>query len=148
MSGRILSIDPGDKRIGVAVSDPSGTIANPLCVLGHVARMIDAAAIAQLAIEQDVALIVVGQVMDGESEPGPQGRKAIRMAEAIRSLTDIPVVLFDEYGSTQKAQSARIGMGVKRTRRSGHMDELAATVILQAYLDDQFEKRNEKKHDK
>ena len=143
-----MSVDPGEKRIGVAISDPSATVANPLCVVEHVARAVDAAAVAQLAADNQAVLIVVGQVMDGESEPGPQGRRAIRMAEAIRLQTSVPVVLWDEYGSTEKARSARIGMGVRRSRRTGHMDDLAATVILQSYLDAQFEKRNETNDDK
>ena len=132
---RILAVDPGEKNLGIALSDPTGTIANPLTVLRHVARPIDAAAIAQLALENQAGLIVVGQALDMENEPTPQGRHAARLAEAIRLQTTLPVVLWDESGSTQAARAAQTAMGAQRRRRRSHLDELAATYILQTYLD-------------
>jgi putative Holliday junction resolvase len=134
---RILAVDPGEKRLGLALSDPTGTIANPLAVLKHVARPIDAATIASLAQQHEAGLIVVGQALDDEDQPTRQSRRAERLAEAIRQQTALPVVLWDESGSTQAAQQARLAMGVSRRKRSGHMDDLAATVILQSYLDSQ-----------
>jgi putative Holliday junction resolvase len=134
---RILAVDPGEKRIGVALSDPSGTIASPLIVLKHVSRPLDAAAIAQLGRENQAGLIVVGQALDEEGQPTPEGRRATRLAAAIQEQTDLPVVLWDESGSTQAARSARIAMGVPRRKRRGHLDDLAATYILQTYLDAQ-----------
>jgi putative Holliday junction resolvase len=135
---RVLAVDPGDQRIGIAISDPSGTIANPLSVLKHVARTVDAASIAQLARENGAGLIVVGQSLDEDNRPTPQSRRASRLAAAIRDQIDVPVALWDETGSTQTARSARIEMGVSRRKRRGHMDDLAATVILQTYLDAHF----------
>jgi putative Holliday junction resolvase len=135
MSGRILAVDPGEKRLGIAVSDPTGTIANPLSVLAHVSRAADAAAIARLAAEQGVVRIIVGQALDDEGNATPQVRHAERLAEAIRQCSGLPVELWDESGSTRAARSARIAMGVSRRKRSGHLDEIAATVILQSYLD-------------
>ncbi|HEX7433999.1 MAG TPA: Holliday junction resolvase RuvX [Anaerolineaceae bacterium] len=134
---RILAVDPGDKRIGLAISDPSGTIANPMTVLHHISRPVDAAAIAALALEQGAGLIVVGQALDDNNEIGPSARKAGRMAEAIRLKCSIPVILWDESGSTQTARQAGIDLGVSRYKRRGHLDHLAATVILQSYLDSQ-----------
>ena len=135
MNGRVLAVDPGDKRLGMAVSDPSGTIANPLTVIPHISRTIDAGAIAQLANDHDVNLIVVGQALNDEGEVGPKARSAQRLAEAIRQQTAIAVELWDESGSTRAARTTRFDMGVSRRKRSGHLDELAATVILQSYLD-------------
>lgn len=135
MNYRILAVDPGEKRIGLAISDLSGTIANPLTVIMHVARSEDAAKIAQIAVDNEVIEIVVGQPLDEDGTVGPQARKSIRMAEAIREHTDLPVFLWDEYGSTRAARSARIEMGANRKNRSGHLDSIAATVILQSYLD-------------
>lgn len=135
MKGRVLSVDPGEKRIGLAISDSSGVIANPLTVIQHVSRAVDAAAIAQIASENDACLIVIGQVVEMDGSIGPQGRKAQRMLEALRQQTDLPLELWDEGGSTQAARSARIGMGVKRSQRSGHLDDLAATYLLQDFLD-------------
>ena len=132
---RILAVDPGEKRLGIALSDPTGTIAGPLTVLEHVARPVDAAAIAQLAAEHGAGLIVIGQAIDDDNQPTPQSRKAQRLAEAIRAQTGLPVELWDETGSTQAAQQARLALGVSRRKRRGHLDDLAATVILQDYLD-------------
>jgi putative holliday junction resolvase len=131
----IIAVDPGEKRLGVAISDPTGTIANPLLVIEHVSRPVDAASIAQIALERGAELIVIGQALDEENRPTPQARRATRLAGAIRGQTSLPVVLWDESGSTQTARQARIALGVSRSKRRGHMDELAATVILQTYLD-------------
>lgn len=132
---RILAVDPGQKNIGIALSDPSGTIANPLTVLRHVARPIDAAAIAQLAHDNQAGVIVVGQALDAENQETPQSRRAGRLADAIRAQTELPVVLWDESGSTKAVRAARTAMGVPLRKRRGHMDDLAATYILQTYLD-------------
>jgi putative holliday junction resolvase len=134
---RILAVDPGEKRIGIAISDPSGTIANPLTVLKHVSRPVDAASIAQLAAENQAGRIVVGQALDAENLPTLQSRRAEHLAEAIRQQSGLPVELWDETGSTQAARAARLAMGVSRRKRSGHLDDLAATYILQTYLDAQ-----------
>jgi putative Holliday junction resolvase len=132
---RILAVDPGEKHLGIAISDPSGTIANPLTVLKHVSRPLDAAAIAQLAVENQAGRIVIGQSIDEDGLPTPEGRRAGRLAEAIQGQTDLPVVLWDESGSTQAARSARLALGASRRKRGGHLDDLAATYILQTYLD-------------
>jgi putative Holliday junction resolvase len=135
MTGRILAVDPGEKRLGIAVSDPTGTTARPLLVLKHVSRLIDAAEIARLATEHEVVRIIIGQALDEEGGGTPQARHAARLAEAVREQTTLPVELWDESGSTQAARAARIAMGVSRRKRSGHLDEVAAAVILQSYLD-------------
>lgn len=135
MTGRVMAVDPGDQRIGLAISDPSGTIANPLATLKHVARLMDAAQIAQLAQDYGAITIVVGQPLDSEGNIGPAARKSERLAAAIRLQSNIPVVLWDESDSTRTAQSAQKSIGGSRKYRSGHLDELAAVVILQSYLD-------------
>ena len=131
----ILGVDPGSKRIGLAVSDSSGSIANPLTVIEHVSRPLDAAAIAQIASDQKAKRIIVGQSLDEQGQPTLEGRRAARLAAALRSQTDLPVELWDESFSTQEARAARIAMGAPKSKRRGHMDALAATVILQSYLD-------------
>jgi putative Holliday junction resolvase len=104
-------------------------------VLHHIARPVDAAAIAQLAAENQAGLIVVGQALNADNEPNPQGRRAARLAEALRLQTDLPVVLWDESGSTQAVRAAQAAMGTRLRKRRSHLDELAATYILQTYLD-------------
>jgi putative holliday junction resolvase len=132
---RILAVDPGSKRIGLALSDPTGTIANPLTVLNHAARLLDAAAVADLAKTNGAGLIVVGQSLDDDGHPTFEGRRAGRFAEALKTQTNLPVVFWDESFTTQDARAARIAMGVSRKNRLGHLDSVAATVLLQSYLD-------------
>lgn len=134
---RILAVDPGSKNIGLAISDPTGTIANPLTILKHVSRSEDAARIVQLAHEHQAEFIIVGQALDAEGKPNFEGRKAARLAAALRTQTDLQVDLWDESFSTLTAQSARRELGSPKRKRQGHLDDLAATVILQSYLDAQ-----------
>src|SRR5512143_488200 len=128
---RILSVDPGDKRLGIAISDPTGTIANPLTVIVHISRPVDAASIVELCRQHEAGLIVVGQALDADDQPTPQGRRAARLADAIRSQTDLPVELWDETGSTQEARRARRALGLSPRRSREHFDDLAATYLLQ-----------------
>ena len=132
---RILAVDHGEKRIGLALSDLTGTIASPLKVIRHVSRAIDAAQVAELAEINAVGLVVIGQSFNEQGHPNLAGRRAVRFAEALETQTQIPIVLWDESFSTQDARAARIELGVSRKKRSGHLDELAATMILQSYLE-------------
>lgn len=134
---RILAVDHGEKRIGLALSDPTATIASPLKVIEHVSRAIDAAQVATLAEENGVGLIVIGQSFDEDGRPNLAGRRAARFAEELKNQTDVPVELFDESFSTQEARATRIEMGVSRRKRAGHLDELAAVMILRSYLEAQ-----------
>lgn len=124
MKSRVLAIDPGEARIGLAVSDPLHVIARPLKVIKHVSRQSDAEAILLEAAEHEVGTIVVGIALDMQGEVGPQARRALRLVEMLRALTDMPVETWDESGSTQAAG--------KRDERT---DARAAAVILQEYLD-------------
>ena len=132
---RILAVDHGAKRIGLALSDETGTIAAPLTMVTHVARAIDAAQVADIAAQNDAKLIVIGQSFDEDGNPNPAGRSAGRFAEELKNQTNIPVELWDESFSTQDARAARIEFGVSRKKRAGHQDMLAAVVILQSYLE-------------
>lgn len=136
---RILAVDPGEKRLGIAISDPTGLIANPLKIIEHISRPVNAALIASIAEEQGAGKIIIGQALDAENEPTPQSRRAARLAEAVRQQTNLPVELWDESGSTQAARAAHIALGgsvhKRRQRGHGHLDDLAATYILQTYLD-------------
>ena len=134
---RILAVDPGSKNIGIAISDPTGTIANPLTIIKHVSRSKDTAKISSLATEYGAELIIVGQPLDEEGVPNFEGRKAARLAAEIRAQTTLQVALWDESFSTRDAHTARRELGSPRGKRKGHLDDLAATVILQSYLDAQ-----------
>lgn len=134
---RILAVDPGSKRIGIALSDPTGTIASPLKVVKHISRPIDAVTIAALAQEYEAEKIIVGQSLDEEGKPTVQGRSAARLSAAIRSQTDLPVLLWDESHSTQQARQSQLTLGTPKRKRQGHVDDLAAAAILQSFLDTQ-----------
>lgn len=134
---RILAVDHGSKRIGLAISDPTGTIANPLAVIPHTSRIMDAATVAEMAASHEAGMIIVGQSFDESGRPNFEGRRSTRFAAALRTQTSVPVILWDEAFTTQNARAARIAMGVSRKKRSGHLDDLAATVLLQSYLDSQ-----------
>lgn len=132
---RVLAIDPGEKRIGVAISDPTKTIAAPLTVVKHISRPLDAATIAELARQNQVSVIIIGQSLDEDGNSTPASRRADRLANAIRLQCDIPIILWDESFSTQLARTAQLEMKTPRHKRRGHLDEMAAVVILQSYLD-------------
>lgn len=132
---RILAVDHGEKRIGLALSDATATIASPLKVVEHVSRTIDAAQVADIASQNDVKLIVIGQSFDEEGNPNPAGRRAGRFADELKNQTNIPIELWDESFSTQDARAARIELGVSRKKRTGHQDVFAAVVILQSYIE-------------
>src|SRR5664280_437387 len=131
---RILAVDPGSKHIGVALSDPSGTIASPLAVLSHISRIVDAATVVELAHSNQVGLFVIGQSLDEDGIPTFEGRRASRFAETLKLQTGLPVVLWDEAFTTRDARSTRIQMGVSRRDRSGHLDSLAAVILLQSFI--------------
>lgn len=132
---RWLAVDPGDKHIGLAVSDPLGLIARPLTTLSHIARARDAERIVQLAVENEAGGIVVGQALDAEGEVGPAARKAERLAEALRALTQLPVVLFDESLSSQAARTLLRAAGKSRRDRREQEHAAAAAALLQGFLD-------------
>ena len=132
---RILAVDHGEKRIGLALSDTTCTIASPFKVIEHISRTIDAAQVAEMAAQNEVTLIVVGQSFDEAGKPNPAGRRAGRFADELKNQTKLPVELWDESFSTQDARAARIQLGGPRKDRGGHQDALAAVVILQSYLE-------------
>ncbi|MEN8240369.1 MAG: Holliday junction resolvase RuvX [Chloroflexota bacterium] len=138
---RILCIDPGDRRIGLAISDPTNTLARPYKVIRHVNRQADAAALVKAADEEQVELIVVGQATDFDGRPNLSGRKSRRLAGAIRTMTEIPVILWDESYSTRDAQRNQKELGSKKATLTRHMDDRAAAIILQSYLDAQADNK-------
>jgi putative holliday junction resolvase len=144
MTGRILAVDPGEKRIGIALSDETGCLARGLAVINHVSLTADCVEIARLARENEAVSIVIGNPIGDEGEETSQSRHAKRVAEKISELTRLPVELWDEHGSTKEARAIRLNSGANRKNRGGHLDEVAAAVILQSWLDSKLE--NEEHH--
>ncbi|MFM8999758.1 MAG: Holliday junction resolvase RuvX [Actinomycetota bacterium] len=133
-SGRVLGLDLGDARIGVAISDPDRRLAVPLGTV-RTGAPADLRAIAGLVDEHAVTLVVVGHPLLLSGTAGERAHHAERFAEALGAVLAVPVVLQDERLSTKEAERAlrAAGRSARDARRS--VDETAATVILQAFLD-------------
>jgi putative Holliday junction resolvase len=132
-----LAIDHGEKRIGLAISDTTRTIARPLSIIKHVSREHDARQILELADQSNVGIIVVGQSSDEDGLPNLAGRRAGRFAQLLSTLTVRKIVLWDESLSTRDARDWRLASGASRKKRSAAADAAAAAMILQSYLDAQ-----------
>ena len=135
---RILALDMGERRVGIAVSDPTGTIARPLRTLVRGSREEDFAAITALVAEHDVELVVVGQPLSLDGAEGPQARRVARYAEALAARLPVPVVAWDERFTTVAAEEILRQNRRKKKRQArtrGEVDSIAAAVILQGYLD-------------
>jgi putative Holliday junction resolvase len=135
---KIISIDPGQKRIGVAISDDKGMIAIPFKIIRHISRDDDAAWIADLARNVNAGKIIVGLALGSDNEETLSSRRAKHLAEAIKEQIDLPVELWDESESSNDARKIRIEMGVKKKKRAEHIDALAAAIVLQSYIDNQL----------
>lgn len=134
---RVLGVDHGEKRIGLAVSDETGTVARPLKVIRHTTREMDAKLVGEAAMEQGVGLIIVGQSFDEEGRPNAAGWRAQHFSEALKGQTATTVVLWDESMSSHDARAVRLAAGVRKKGRAAAIDAQAAAVILQSYLDAQ-----------
>ena len=133
--GRVLGLDLGDVRIGVAISDTDRRLAVPLGTV-HVGRPPgELKAIASLVAENDVALVVLGYPLSLNGERGPRAALAEEFADALRAILDVPVELHDERLSTAEAERSLRAAGVSGRRRRELADRSAATVILQSFLE-------------
>ena len=133
---RALGVDLGSKRIGIAISDPSGTIASPLTMIARSgSQRRDHAAIAALAVEEEVATIVVGLPLNMNGTVGPAAQAAIKEAAALATVLNMAVVTFDERRTTVTADRALMEGGLNAQARRKLVDKVAAAVMLQAWLD-------------
>lgn len=134
--GRVLGVDLGARRIGLAVSDLTGTIASPHSV---VTRSGDPAAdhrrVAEVASEVEAGMIVVGLPLSLSGADGPAARAAREEAVALAAATGLPVETADERFTTVTAERALVAGGVRRSARKALVDKVAAAVLLQSWLD-------------
>ncbi len=126
---RVLAVDPGEKRMGLAVSDPTGTIARPLAVLRHASRAEDARRILEIARREEADTIVVGVAYGDEGQIGRSAKRGLRLAEALRQAGHGRVETWDESQSTVEALAIH--------KPDPSTDARAAAVILQTFLDAQ-----------
>lgn len=137
---RLLGIDLGSKRIGVAVSDRSGTIASPLTVItrGKTQRL-DHEEIARLVVEEEAEGIVVGLPLNMDGSSGSAAQAAEREVERMATVVNVPVYLHDERRSTVQADQSMVQRNMNATDRRAVVDKVAAAFILQSWLDAQRE---------
>lgn len=133
--GRWLAVDYGDKRIGLAVSDPSGTIASPAgYIVRRAGKRPPVAELIRRAEALEARGFVVGLPLDGNGDETPRSEEARRVATALGERTGLPVELVDERFTTAAARRAIREMGGSPKDRRGDVDALAATVLLQHAL--------------
>ena len=132
---RILAIDPGSKRVGVALSDPTATIAQALTTLPAEPVATLPSRIAKVARDSEAARIVVGLPKRLDGSRGPEAKAAQQLADAVRKESGLPVELVDERLTTVAAERSLIAGGVRRDKRRLSVDRVAATLMLQAHLD-------------
>ena len=132
--GRVLGLDLGDARIGVAISDDRRRIAVPLGTV-RTGAPTDVKAIVDLVHGHGVTLVVIGHPLHLSGEAGERAHHAERFAEALDAFLDVPVLLQDERLSSIEADRALREAGASGRERRRTLDRSAATVILQAWLD-------------
>jgi putative Holliday junction resolvase len=132
---RILAIDPGSKRVGVALSDPTATIAQALTTMPAEPLATLPARIAEMARDHEAARIVVGLPKRLDGSRGPEAKAAQELAAAVRAASGLPVELVDERLTTVAAERSLIAGGMRRDKRRLSVDRVAATLMLQAHLD-------------
>lgn len=135
MSRTILGIDPGSRRVGVAVSDAGGSIAFPLTVLERKDDDSYLDELAELARLREADEIVVGLPTRLDGTEGPEAIEAVRIAGILRNKLGLPVHMLDERFTTRIAQGSLRANNVSSRKQKPMVDKVAATLLLQSYLD-------------
>ena len=136
MTGRLLGLDPGERRIGIALSDPAQILAQPLTTLTRRAgKRFPMRRLIALVQEREVAGIVVGLPLAADGSEGGAARDARALAQDVAHHAGVPVDLWDERFTTARALRAVREMGGTSKGRREEIDALAATLLLQHYLD-------------
>ena len=131
---RFVAFDIGDKRIGVAISDPFNTYALPSETYHRKGFKEDVAALAKIAKDKGATTVICGLPVNFDGSEALQTEKTRRFIEALQSAVDIPIVCEDERFTTQMAHEVLISEGMRREKRKNYVDALAAANILDGYL--------------
>jgi len=132
--GRLLALDVGEKRVGVALCDETQTLARPLLTLNRASKKEDFAKLAALCHEHAIEKVIVGLPKTLRSEEGPQAQRVRRYADELQMALNLPIEFWDERFSSVDAQERLTASGGK-ARAKGDIDSAAAAIILQEYLD-------------
>lgn len=132
---RVLAVDPGSKRVGLALSDPTGTIAQPLSTVEASPLESLPQRLAEVAKQSEAKRIVVGLPRRLDGTYGPEAKAARELAESVRKASGLPVELVDERLTTAAAERSMIAQGVRRAKRRATIDSVAAALLLQSHLD-------------
>lgn len=132
---RILALDVGEKRIGLAVSDPLGITAQGISVLTRQNRETDLARLREVAQEYQVQEILVGLPRHMDGRPGKQAEAVLELAQTLGDSLGIPVTAWDERLTTMQAERVLLEADLSRQRRRRVVDQVAAVLILQSYLE-------------
>ena len=133
---RALGIDPGSKRIGVAVSDLSGTIASPLMVLQRSkSKQHDLHELARIANQEEAEVIVIGLPINMDGTHGKAAKAAVAEGRRLATLVDVPIEMHDERLTTVSAERSMLDAGLNAVERRKVVDKVAAAIMLQSWLD-------------
>ncbi len=132
--GRLLALDVGEKRVGVALCDETQTLARPLLTLRRASKREDFARLAALCHEHAVEKVIVGLPKTLRGEEGPQAQRVRRYAAELQAALELPIEFWDERFSSVEAQE-RLTASSRKARAKGEIDSAAAAIILQEYLD-------------
>jgi len=132
---RILAIDYGKKRFGLAMSDPLGLTAQGLPTIVSGGRQKDLEQIAEIVRENGVEKIVVGLPRKMDGSLGLAAREVLAFVEEVKTHLDLPVITWDERLSSKRAEREMISADLSRAKRKGRRDKIAAQLILQSFLD-------------
>ena len=132
---RIMGLDVGDKTIGVALSDPMFLMAHPIETIIRKKASLDIQRLVEIIEKENVETIVVGLPKNMNNSIGPQSMKVMSFVDLLRKQTDKTIVYEDERMTTLQSERVLIDMDVRRENRKKYIDKIAATFILQSYLD-------------
>jgi putative Holliday junction resolvase len=134
--GRVLGVDLGSRRIGVAVSDATGTLASPLTVIERTGdRDADYRALAEIARDEAAERMIVGLPLSLSGDVGPAAEAAIKEVEAMAAVVGLPVETYDERFTTVEADRSMRESNVPARARRRDIDKVAAAVMLQSWLE-------------
>ena len=133
---RSMGLDIGDRRIGVALSDPSGVLASPLTIIDRRESMLDVRAVIEIVSQHQVSKIIVGLPFSMDGGIGKQAEKTKAFIRELANQTGVQVEYRDERLTTVSAKRLKREAGVKKTGKKIRYDAMAAAIILQGYLDE------------